>query len=180
MICEFYKLIWQSRSYFKLKLTITLHLLSTSLLKGYMKKLSPIYFVMIFMLQFIHCGIFVLHGWCDRSIHGNIEIKQSFTTHDSTTLTEMKVTIKEKSRSYGTYHDYDAELQGDGSYKTEKSTFKEQDDCDNNCGSKSLPDSLNVIISNLISEKTIFDTVYNCTTFTFQDNDIILPNITLK
>ena len=54
------------------------------------------------------------------------------------------------------------------------------DDCENNCGSESLPDSLKVLISNAKSDQLILVTIFDCSTFSFQNDDIILPAIILK
>lgn len=145
-----------------------------------MKKTLAILLFVPVLLLILGCGIFFLHGWCYRSIHGNIVIEQSFIDRDSTTLAEMKTTIREWSKDYGTHYDYIAELKSDGSYKTKESTFLEQGDCGNNCGHKSLPDSLKVIIKKGDSEQLLFDTMFYCDDYKFQKYDIILPTITLK
>ncbi len=147
-----------------------------------MKKSLAVLIVMSFLLQIFSCILLPFitsHGWCSRCVKGNIVIEPSFTARDSTTFDEMIVIIREKS-DYGTYYDHNARLQPDGSYKTESSTFKEMDDCENNCGSESLPDSLKVLISNAKSDQLILVTVFDCSTFSFQNDDIILPAIILK
>ena len=133
-----------------------------------MKKSLAILIILLILLHIVNCGIFFFHGWCFRCIHGNIVIEPSFTARDTTTFAEMKVTIRKGSKDYNTHYDYHAKLKSDGSYKTEKSTFREQNDCDNDCGSKSLPGSLKVIISKAKSDQIIFDTVFYCSNFGFR------------
>ena len=120
-----------------------------------MKKSLAILIILLILLHIVNCGIFFFHGWCFRCIHGNIVIEPNLTARDTTTFAEMKVTIRKGSKDYNTHYDYHAKLKSDGSYKTEKSTFREQNDCDNDCGSKSLPGSLKVIISKAKSDQII-------------------------
>jgi hypothetical protein len=119
------------------------------------------------------------HGSCYRDISGKIIIADSIKN-----IHHLKISLQGKGKpeydwyALGTF----PFLETDSSYfcnSSDSLPFGPQDNCDNNCGSNTLPFQIRITIIDSLNKENIADTVFDCFSFQFGGNNIVLPNIVL-
>jgi hypothetical protein len=116
---------------------------------------------------------FWLHGSCMRAIDGYI-ITNNKAVYDS-----LDILIKVYESDGHVAGTHKAELDNVGHYFLSSKGF-DQNDCDNSCGKGTTPPKVEVIVKNTFVVDTLVDTVFNCSSFQFKNDDITLPEISIQ
>jgi hypothetical protein len=116
---------------------------------------------------------FWLHGSCMRAIDGYI------ATNNKTVYDSLDILLKLYESDGHVAGTHKAELDSMGHYFLSSKGF-DQNDCDNSCGKGTAPSKVEVIVRNTFVVDTLVDTVFNCNSFLFKNDNITLPEISIQ
>ena len=124
----------------------------------------------LFLILISTCSIFF--GQCLRDISGKIVMSAGkLDSLDNAIMFRMYSTPRFSKWEY-------LQLDSLGAFRKIQTVIDPQAECHNDCGdTRTCPSKVEIMVLEAITHDTIADTIFDCSQFTFNGDDIILPDL---